>query len=64
MVVVHHLTAVEAEVMAVAIAVAATEIPLDLEGSLPGGRCHYCTTWRPSPTDPEKTVLARRIPGA
>lgn len=45
-VVVHHHTEAEAEAIAAATEVAATEIHLDLEGSLPGGRSHYCTSRR------------------
>lgn len=46
MVVVHHLMEAEAEAMAAVTEVVATEIHLDLEGSLPGGRYHYRTPRR------------------
>lgn len=43
MAVVHRHMEAEAEAMAAVTEVAATEIHLDLEGSLPGGRCHDLT---------------------
>ena len=44
--VVHHHMEAEAEAMAAVMEVVATGIHLDLEGSLPGGRCHYQTPRR------------------
>lgn len=42
-VVVHRHMEAAAAAMAAVTEVAVTGIPLDLEGSLPGGRCHYRT---------------------
>ena len=49
----------EAEAMA-----AVTGIHLDLEASLPGGRCHYRTLGATFPNYQGKNVLARSSPGA
>ena len=54
----------EAEDMAAGTEAAATEIHLDLAGSLPGGRCHYRLLGASSPGTSEMTVLARRSSGA
>ena len=43
---VHHHTEAEAEAMGAVMEVAATGIHLDLEDSLPGGRCYYRTPRR------------------
>ena len=55
----HHTAEAEAEAMAAVTEVAITEIHLDLEDNLPGGRC-YC--WKPAApllqTNLGETVLA------
>ncbi len=43
---VHRHMEAEVEAMAAVTEVAAMEIHLDLEDSLPGGRCHHLTPWR------------------
>ena len=44
--VVHRPMEAEVEAIAAVTEVAAMEIHLDLEDSLPGGRCHHLTPWR------------------
>ena len=63
-VVVPHPMEAEAEDMAAVTEAAATEIHLDLAGSLPGGRCHYRILGASSPGISEMTDLARWSPGA
>lgn len=51
---VHHHMEVEAEAMAAVTEVAVTGIHLDLEASLPGGRCHHRTLGATFPNKPRE----------